>query len=173
MNAFESAFKVVIGEEGDFSNNPADPGNWTSGVCGQGVCRGTRYGIAAADHPNLDIVNLTLGMARDIYKEKYWSTIRGNDLPSPLALLVFDAAVNCGATRSIRWLQVAAQCAADGILGDQTIAAASGKGVNICAEFQAQRLTWMASLPTWRVFGLGWARRICSLAYTSITYGEP
>ena len=172
MNVFDSAFKVVIGEEGGFSNNPADPGNWTSGVCGRGMCRGTRYGIAAADHPDLDIATLTLDTARSIYKEKYWSAVRGDELPAPLALLVFDAAVNCGVSRAIRWLQVAAQCATDGILGDQTIAAVSGKGAHIYSEFQAQRLSWMVSLPTWHIFGLGWARRICSLTYTSIVYGE-
>ena len=173
MNVFESAFKVVVGEEGDFSSNPVDPGNWTSGVCGRGVCRGTRYGIAAADHPDVDIATLTLDMAKSIYREKYWLAIRGDQLPSSLALLMFDAAVNCGVTRAIRWLQVAARCATDGVLGDQTMAAASGKGFQICAEFQAQRLSWMASLPTWHVFGLGWARRLCSLIYTSITYGDP
>ena len=173
MNVFDSAFKVVIGEEGGFSNNPADPGNWTSGVCGRGMSRGTRNGIAAADHPDLYIATLTLDTARSIYKEKYWSAVRGDELPAPLALLVFDAAVNCGVSRAIRWLQVAAQCATDGIWGDQTIAAVSGKGAHIYSEFQAQRLSWMVSLPTWHIFGLGWARRICSLTYTSIVYGEP
>ena len=175
MNTFESAFKVVIGEEGNLSINPADPGNWTSGVCGRGTCRGTRYGIAAADHPNLDIATLTLEDAKSIYRADYWSPVRGDDLPASLALLVFDAAVNCGLSRAVRWLQTAARCPADGVFGDQTVAAvaaASGNGAGLCAEFQVQRLMWMVGLPTWRVFGLGWARRLCNLAYTSIIYGE-
>ena len=41
-------------------------------------------------------------------------------------------------------------------------AAASAPGAALCAEFQAQRLSFMASLPTWRAFGLGWARRLCA-----------
>ena len=175
MSLFENAFKIIIGEEGGFSDNPNDPGNWTSGVCGRGICRGTRYGIAAADHPDLDIATLTLDKAKSIYQVNYWSLVRGDELPSSLALLVFDAAVNCGANRAIRWLQLAVQCPVDGILGDQTIAAVSavsGKGAALCAEFQAQRLNWMAGLPTWRVFGLGWARRLCNLSYISVTYGE-
>ncbi len=176
MSTFEEAFKVIVGEEGGLSTNPADPGNWTGGVCGRGICRGTRYGIAAAAHPDLDIAALTLEDARNIYQAGYWSRVRGDDLPSPLALLVFDAAVNCGVSRAVRWLQVVARCSADGVMGDQTIAAivaASGSSAGLCAEFQAQRLTWMTALPTWRVFGLGWARRLCTLSYVSITYGEP
>ena len=175
MSTFENAFKVIVGEEGGLSTNPADPGNWTGGACGRGVCRGTRFGIAAADHPDLDIASLSLEEARTIYQTSYWDPVHGSDLPSPLALLVFDAAVNCGVTRAVRWLQTAARCPADGTMGEQTLAAiaAVSNGAGLCAEFQALRLTWMAALPTWRVFGLGWARRLCSLSYASITYGDP
>jgi len=31
----------------------------------------------------------------------------------------------------------------------------------------------MASLPGWRVFGLGWARRLCQLPYQSLTLEHP
>ncbi len=174
MSVFEQAFAIVVGEEGGLSTNPADPGNWTSGICGQGACHGTKYGIAASAHPNLDIAGLTLDGAHAIYQADYWNPVHGDALPVPLALLVFDAAVNCGVARAIRWLQAAAGCTEDGIIGEQTlaaIAAGDGDGATLCAEFQAQRMTYMASLPTWRVFGLGWARRLCKLPYLSLTYG--
>ncbi len=176
MNRFDNAFTVIIGEEGGLSTNPADPGNWTGGVCGRGMLRGTRFGIAAAGHPELNITALTLEDAKNIYQSDYWVPIRGDELPLPLALLVFDAAVNCGVNRAVRWLQMAVRCPVDGVMGDQTMTAlkaATGSGAGLCSEFQAQRLTWMAALPTWHVFGLGWARRLCSLSYASITYGEP
>ena len=176
MSDFENAFRVIIGEEGGLSTNPADPGNWTGGACGSGVCRGTKYGIAASAHPGLDIATLTLSAAQDIYRANYWDRLQSDKLPAPLALLAFDAAVNCGGERAVRWLQLAAGCPADGVMGEQTIDAINAKagdGASVCAEFQAQRLAWMTTLPTWRSFGLGWARRLCKLPYTSLTYGAP
>lgn len=171
MSAFDRAFRVVVGEEGGYSSNPADPGNWTGGACGRGLCRGTRFGISAASYPGLEIATLTLDDARAIYRRDYWERVRGDDLPPPLALLVFDAAVNNGVGRAARWLQQAVGATADGIIGPATLTRVqghAGPGAALMAEFQAQRLTFMAGLPTWRVFGLGWARRLCRLPYDAI-----
>lgn len=170
-SAFDRAFAIVVGHEGGFTANPADPGNWTGGACGRGVCRGTRYGISAAAYPRLDIANLTLDEARAIYRADYWDRVQGDALPPPLALLAFDAAVNNGVGRAVRWLQAAVGTAPDGVLGKATLAAVaarSGQGAAVLAEFQAQRLAFMAGLPNWRIFGLGWARRLCRLPYDAI-----
>jgi lysozyme family protein len=62
----------------------------------------------------------------------------------------------------------------DGVIGPQTLAmidqiAARPDGIAaLSAEFLAQRLAFMATLPTWRVFGLGWARRLCRLPYQAL-----
>jgi lysozyme family protein len=176
MTPFEQAFKILIGEEGGLSTNPADPGNWTGGACNKGVCRGTKFGIAASAHPELDIAALTLAEAQAIYQTSYWTPVRADELPPGLALLVFDAAVNCGASRAVRWLQSAAGTEVDGDIGNVTLAAvhdAPGDGTALCAEFQAQRLAWMTTLPTWRSFGLGWSRRLCLLPYQSLGMGAP
>ena len=114
-------------------------------------------------------------LSQAIYHDAYWLPIQGDRLPSPLALLVFDAAVNCGVSRAIMWLQEAAGCTVDGKAGPQTVAAVNSRkaaGAALCAEFQALRLTWMVNLPAWRVFGLGWARRLCRLPYLSLNYGD-
>ena len=170
MSPFEHAFAIVIGHEGGFSNERADPGNWTGGAVGAGRLAGTKYGISAAAYPALDIANLALADAQAIYKRDYWDRVQADALPPPLALLVFDAAVNNGLGHAARWLQMAAGVAVDGQLGPATLAAAaSAPGAALCAEFQAQRLSFMASLPTWRAFGLGWARRLCALPYQSLT----
>ena len=173
--SFTQAFRVVVGEEGGYTNNPADPGNWTGGQCGAGRCEGTNFGISAAAYPTLDLKSLTLEAAQAIYRRDYWDRVQGDALPAPLALLVFDAAVNNGVTRAIRWLQAAAGVTADGVLGHVTLAAVSardGNGAALMSEFQAQRLTFMAGLPTWRTFGLGWARRLCRLPYDAMQMGR-
>ena len=176
MSAFEQAFAFVVGHEGGYDRNAADPGNYTGGAVGAGELRGTKFGISAAAYPALDIAGLTLADAQAIYRRDYWDRVRGDDLPPPLALLIFDSAVNNGVARASRWLQAAVDAEQDEQLGPITLAAvhatvARQGGAALCAEFQAQRTTFMASLPTWRVFGLGWARRLCALPYQAIQMG--
>ena len=174
MTCFDQAFKVVVGHEGGFTDDPRDPGNWTGGATGQGALRGTRWGISAASYPTLDIARLTLEDARAIYRRDYWDRVSGDHLPPPLALLVFDAAVNNGVGRAVRWLQGALGTASDGAVGPVTLAAVeaqAGRGAPLCAEFQARRLSFMAGLPTWRLFGTGWSRRLCALPFQAMQMG--
>ena len=171
---FLKAFGIVVGAEGGFSNDAADPGNWTGGRCGSGRCEGTKFGVSAAAYPTVPIANLTIGDAQSIYLRDYWEPIQGDALPPPLALLVFDAAVNNGTGRAIQWLQQAVGASVDGVLGAHTMAAIdarNGSGAAVLAEFQAQRMRFMAGLPTWRTFGLGWARRLCRLPFEAIQMG--
>ena len=172
--AFEQAFRIIVGEEGGFTDSAADPGNWTGGQRGVGRCAGTKYGLSAAAYPGLDIQGLDLDAARAIYRHDYWDRVRGDELPPPLALLVFDAAVNNGVGRAVRWLQLGVGVQADGVTGPATLAAVAahaGTGAALLAEFQAQRMAYMAGLPTWRTFGLGWARRLCRLPFDAVQMG--
>ena len=176
MSNFDSMFAVVSGHEGDFSDNPADPGNWTSGVVGIGSCRGTKFGISAAAYPDIDIANLTLDEARSLYRRDYWDRINGDLLPAPIALLVFDAAINSGAARAISWLQGIVHVQRDGIIGQNTLvainqAANTPKGItSLCSEFLTQRLMFMTSLATWKTFGPGWTQRLFKLSFETLPY---
>ena len=175
MSVFDNAFKVVVGEEGGYTNNPADPGNWTGGRCNAGKCAGTKFGISAAAYPHLDIADLQLDEAKAIYKSDYWDRVCCDQLPPAIALLVFDASVNSGPDRAARWLQTALNVKVDGAVGPVTLAAAqqcAGQGAAVLAEYQARRLMFLASLPTWRTFALGWSRRVCSLQFEALRVGE-
>ena len=174
MDAFEQSFTYVVGLEGGYSSSPTDPGNWTSGRCGSGECRGTNWGISAAAYPQLDIRGLTLTNARDIYRRDYWNAAQCDKLPPPLALLVFDAAVNNGIGQSVRWLQGALHVLQDGVVGKDTIQAAETQAdrlQDVCAAFQSNRLLFMTGLSEWKTFGSGWARRICSLPFQAAQLG--
>lgn len=174
---FDQAFAIVVGEEGGFGNERTDKGNWTGGKVGSGELRGTKFGISAAAYPKIDIANLTLDAARAIYRRDYWAVAHCGELPPPLALLVFDAAVNNGPGRAIAWLQAAANVPVDGDavpisqrVGPVTrTAVAQAHGATLCAEFMARRVDFMARDPDWSVFGLGWARRLCALPYHAMT----
>ncbi len=174
--SFERALAIVVGHEGGYGTERADPGNWTGGQVGAGELRGTKFGISAAAYPTLDIANLTPEAAADIYRHSYWDRVSADRLPPPLALLVFDAAVNNGVGRATEWLQQTLGVAIDRQIGPATLAAldhaADTKGgAALCAEFQARRMAFMASLPTWPTFSLGWSRRLCALPYQSLTMG--
>lgn len=84
--------EFVLRWEGGLTNNAADPG---------GV---THWGISHRAYPDLDIVNLTKEQAIEIYERDYWDKVGADTLPGPLALVAFNAAVNCGVGRAKRWL---------------------------------------------------------------------
>jgi lysozyme family protein len=176
MTNFDQMFDLVSGHEGVFSDNPDDPGNWTGGAIGIGRCLGTKFGISAATYPNTDIPNLTLDEAKALYQRDFWDRIEGDRLPAPLALLVFDAAVNNGTERAVSWLQDIVHVARDGALGPVTLAAvnrlatAPDDVTGLCSEYLAQRLVFMVSLPGWKTFGLGWARRLFKLPLETLPY---
>jgi len=91
-------------------------------------------------------------------------------------LLVFDAAVNDGPGDAAVWLQTACGAHADGQIGPLTKAAVAATwkahgGAALCGEFMARRLVYMAALPTWRTFALGWARRLCALEFEAVRMG--
>ena len=70
---FDQAFERLIGHEGNFTNDKDDRGNWTTGIIGKGQLKGTKYGISAMTYPQLDIKNLTLDQAKQIYKKLTFS----------------------------------------------------------------------------------------------------
>jgi lysozyme family protein len=165
VDNFTRCLAFTLGAEGGFTNDSADPGNWTGGAAGHGELRGTKFGISAAAYPKLDIANLTEQMAGDIYRQDYWTPLHGDELALALALVAFDAAVNAGLHRAITWLQQAAGEQTDGVLGPATLAALkSGNALSLAREALVRRLEFYSGLPTWQTFGLGWSRRTIALA---------
>ena len=154
MDNFSRCFAFTLGAEGGYTDNPADPGNWTSGEVGKGLLRGTKFGISAAAYPQLDISGLTEAMAEEIYRRDSWAKLQGDALALPLALVGFDAAVNAGPGRAIMWLQQAASQTPDGVLGPGTLAAlTAGDALTLARNALAYRLNFLSRLPTWPSFG--------------------
>lgn len=152
---YDEAFKLVIGHEGGYVNHPKDPGGET------------KYGITKRDYPDEDIKNLTLGRAKEIYKESYWDKINADNLPKQLRYAVFDAAVNSGVGQASKWLQRAVGVRDDGVIGPQTLAAVrAADPYRIAAIFSGQRLKFMAGLVAFDHFGKGWTRRVADILIT-------
>ncbi|WP_431281642.1 glycoside hydrolase family 108 protein [Humitalea sp. 24SJ18S-53] len=174
---FISAFAHVIGEEAGFVDHPRDPG----GATNLGVS--LRYAkskgrVLDLDHDGdvdvNDIRLVTLDDARALYRQDFWLPAGCHWLPEPLALVVFDSAVNCGAGRAARWLQTALRVTADGVVGPRTIAVAQGLVpagllVEAIADVLAARNLHNVTTGEWATFGLGWSRRLFRLAMAAQT----
>lgn len=154
MTAFDEAFRIVVGHEGGYVDDPADPGGRT------------KYGISQRAFPNLDIAALTLEDAKRIYYENYWLKAHCHIMDPGLALVCFDAAVNNGVGQAARWLQAALGVTVDGVIGPNTRKAlAEANAEEVLTELHASRIFMMAGLSTWKNFGRGWSRRLARLPY--------
>lgn len=124
---FNKAINHVLAEEGGFTKNPKDSGNWTGGIIagkGVGLLKGTKYGISAKSYPNLDIERLTRAEAIAIYYRDFWQRIKADQLPDRIRLHVFDFAVNAGVLTAIKMIQGLAGSKKDGIIGPNTLKSA-------------------------------------------------
>jgi lysozyme family protein len=152
---FDTAFDRLLGFEGGYSNNPADPGGETM----WGVTRR----VALQEGYSGDMHFLPRDTAKAIYRKRYWNAVQADSLPDAVRYDLFDAAVNSGVAQAVKWLQRALDIGEDGVMGPHTIAAAqNADGLRVAVRMNAVRLDFMTSLPTWGSFGRGWARRIAA-----------
>jgi len=56
----------------------------------------TKWGIASAYHPNVDVPNLTKERAMEIYYDDYWLRYKCHEKPYPSNVVCFEMAVNPG-----------------------------------------------------------------------------
>jgi len=82
-----------------------------------GTLKGTKFGLAAKSYPNLDIKNITLAQAKEIYKKDWWDKLGGHGLHSAITFQLWDFAINAGKSRAIKELQQVAGVTADGMIG--------------------------------------------------------
>jgi lysozyme family protein len=151
MADFNGAWSALVGNEGGYSNNPADPGGETMW--------GITKRVAVANGYTGPMRDLPLDTARAIAKRKYWDVYRCDDLPDTVAFQVLDAAYNGG--YPVKWLQLAVGERPDGKLGPKTMAAVQAtEPTKVVMKFLAYRLMYMTALKTWPTFGRGWANRI-------------
>lgn len=154
---WEDAIRFVLEAEGGLTNDPNDPGGLT------------KYGISKQSYPELDIANLTIEQAKEIYQRDFWDACRCNELPRTYAISLFDCAVNQGTGTAIKILQRSlGGLTVDGIIGPKTIAAANAAIPRKRSLFLAQRLVHyheiMVNRPQLRVFALNWFHRTLELA---------
>ena len=154
LTKFDQIIDKVLKHEGGYVNDPNDPGGETN------------FGISKRAYPNVDIKNLTIDGAKEIYKKDYWDKTKVESVPERLRYIYFDMCVNMGMRRAVKTLQNAAnnknsnKIDVDGFIGPNTIKALS----NIENErVRSYRIMYYADLitkkPTLEKFWFGWYRR--------------
>ena len=153
MKSFKEIIEKVLEHEGGYVNDPKDLGGET------------KYGITKRFYPDIDIKNLTIEQAKEIYKKDYWDRNRVESLPQELWHIFFDMCVNMGRRTAVKVLQRAANnkgrnIDVDGGLGPATIGALKGVELD---RVRAYRVKYYADLvtrkPDLEKFYFGWFRR--------------
>jgi lysozyme family protein len=161
MYSLSEALKFVLKWEGGFVNHPSDPG----GATNKGITQGTYDSYRRKKKlPIQTVANITSAEVTEIYEEMYWEASRAKWLQPPLALAVFDTAVNFGVGGAIRRLQQALGLKPTGKWTPQTserVHAADALAVarEIVRLRIAHRHYRVQQKPSQRVFLKGWLNR--------------
>lgn len=149
---------VLFAHEGGYANDPRDPGGETN------------FGISKRSYPAENIRAMTKERAQSIYKRDYWDKIKGDQLPSGVDVVVFDAAVNSGVSRASKWLQEIVGVKQDGVIGPDTIKAVMARDPLVVIDrYSDRRLAFMKSAKDksgkllWPTYGRGWERRVVAV----------
>ena len=165
--SFKRSLELVLKSEGGFVNHPDDPGEATN----KGITIRTYKSFFGERKTVKDLKVIKDEEVESIYREDYWDKCKCDRLPKGIDFLVFDAAVNSGPSRSIKWLQMASESIVDGLIGKNTIhnvweeyfctsILGSRYRVLFIIDLCERRFNFLENLKTFEVFGKGWNARI-------------
>ena len=99
MSTFDVVLPIILGFEGGYVHDPADHGGATNHGVTQRVYDAYR---ASLGQPPQSVAVIGAEDVAALYRRDYWDAVHGDALRMPLALAVFDLAVNSGVNRAIR-----------------------------------------------------------------------
>jgi lysozyme family protein len=125
----------------------------------------TRYGVAQRAWPQIDVRSLTREGAVAFYRKEFWDFLHCGEMPPPIAISLFDSAVNQGRAPAARMIQSVVRVAQDGAIGPHTLAAIRQQDPIECvAWFSTLRVLRYVLTRGWPTNGLGWTRRVFLIA---------
>lgn len=163
---FARALALVLKSEGGWSDNPADPGGATM----KGVTLANFRRYVQPNATKDDLRKISDAQIATVYRRFYWDAIAGAEMPDGVDYAVFDFAVNSGPSRAAKYLQAGAGVPQDGRIGPATLKALGNKPAGaIIDDLCDARLAFLKRLPTWPVFGKGWASRVESVRKAALS----
>lgn len=169
MPRFDDCLAHVLKFEGGFSNRAEDRGGATNRGVTQSVYDDFRTTQGSVLRSVRDIHPDEVSA---IYRDLYWKKCACDVMAPPLDMAVFDAAVQHGPGRAVKWLQAAIGVAIDGICGNQTLFALNGyllhyKMPQLIDEYMQTRAAFYLQIvardASQQVFAKGWANRLKAL----------
>ncbi|KAF7787182.1 hypothetical protein PRUB_a4059 [Pseudoalteromonas rubra] len=154
----EGAFR----RDGGLNNHASDRGGLT------------KYGISQKAYPRLDIRNLDLTKAVRLYYRDYWEPMQCDHVPTGLALMLLDGAVQHGVDGMTRMVQGTVSAAIDGLFGSLTLKAVLGKMpsqliTGLLAERSRLYFGICQDDPTQRINLNGWFNRLAQVTERCFT----
>ena len=166
MSRFDDCLQFVLREEGGFVDDPEDRGGATNYGITQRV-----YDVWNLAHhlPPSPVRDILFDEVESIYRANYWDGVHGDSLAPPLDLVMFDTAVQHGASRAVMMLQHAVGVPADGVLGPVTLNAVYNRPASLVAQgVMSQRSAYydaiLANDASQERFRNGWNNRMQALA---------
>lgn len=150
---FNRCVAVLLKLEGGYSNKSTDSGGETN------------FGISKKAYPDLDIKNLTIERAIEIYYSDYWIPMNIERIrEDELILHLFIFGVNSGTRTAVKILQRLIGVPDDGLMGSKTLRAIREYNGNIVEEFIKREklfyVTLVQNKPEQRPNIKGWLNRI-------------
>lgn len=164
MAEFDPAFKELLIWEGEYSNDHRDAGGET------------KFGISRRSYPNLDLKNLTLEKAKEIYLKDWWVPNHYGEIGSQeIATKLLVLAVNIGAKPANKILQTAMNAilgngsiTVDGVIGKETQKALKWVEIGNHNSWVLDKIKLLSIMhyvslcvksKKYRIFLLGWLKR--------------
>lgn len=159
---FLKALAFVRRCEGGYVHDPVDRGGPTN--CGVTQVTFDTY-LLAHERPLRSVATITEAEADDVYRQLYWAATHCAAFPAPVAVALFDAAVQHGPGMAVRLLQEVVGARRDGRVGPETVGAVERIGGFLVAKrFCRRRLVLYARIiakrPAQIRFARGWLNRI-------------
>jgi len=181
---FKQAHSFTAKWEGGYSDDEFDPGGVTKyGVCIEFLKDFTtpeleRIGVQGPVTRST-IVGLTREKAERALFLRFWDDLNLEQVPMPMALCVYDYAMNCGAKNAVKriqrdwndelpWMRKREALHIDGVIGPKTIAALTEwntmKGIHeVCEDRRIYYRTICDRNPKLEKFHKGWKNRVRAL----------
>lgn len=142
---FAICMPITAKWEGAYVNHDQDPGGPTNLGVTQAVYDAWRKRRGLAPR---SVKKITHGEALRIYRDEYWApTAERYNLRPGVDLATFDAGVNAGVSRGVKWL----------------LASVGGPDHVTVQKICKARLSFKQGLPIWKTFGKGWLNRVVDI----------
>lgn len=154
---FQPCLAETLKWEGNWSNDPYDPGGPTMRGVIQKVYDGYRDDNGL---PRRSVREIEEHELLAIYRKNYWEPIRGADLLPGVDLVLLDFCINSGPSQAVVSMQRVLGLSRDGHFGAATMAALKARHpTDFIEAYMDERRRFLRGLKTFWRFGKGWLRR--------------